>query len=231
MERTFETQLEELAGIIHRVGGLVEQAIGRSVDALAKRDEQLARQVIADDQQIDQLELEGDRLAMHILARYQFAARDLRFVTTAMKILSEIERTGDQAVNTAERALELLAEPPLKPLLALPRMAQRAQEMLRLVLDAFVSHHADNARQVIALDDELDHRTESIFRELVSYMIEDPRTITRSIRLTFVAKYFERIGDQATNVAEQVIYMVEGTVVRHPSLSLGGEPPLDENAK
>lgn len=218
MERTFEHQLEALADTIQRMGGLVEQAIDLSVQALVDRDAALARKVIESDREIDQLELDADKLAMQILARYQVAARDLRFVTTAMKILPELERMGDQAVNTAERCLELLKEPPLKPLIDLPKMAQRSREMVQGSLDAFVARDADRARAVIALDDELDHRTESIFRELVSYMMEDPRTITRSIRLTFVAKYFERIGDQATNVAEQVIYMVEGTVVRHPTL-------------
>lgn len=218
MERTFEHQLEALASIIQRMGGLVEQAIGLSVQALVDRDAALAKQVIESDREIDQLELDADKLAMQILARYQLAARDLRFVATAMKILPELERMGDQAVNTAERCLELLEEPPLKPLIDLPKMAQRSREMVQGALDAFVARDADRARTVIALDDELDHRTESIFRELVSYMMEDPKTITRSIRLTFVAKYFERIGDQATNVAEQVIYMIEGTVVRHPTL-------------
>ncbi len=222
MERTFELQLEELAATIQRMGGLVEQAIERSVEALVGRDDDLARQVIREDLRIDALELEADKLAMQILARYQLAGRDLRFVTTAMKILPELERMADQAVNTAERAIELGAEPPVKPLVDLPKMAQRARTMVQGSLDAFVRRDAEQAREVIALDDELDHRTEAIFRELVSYMMEDPATITRSIRLTFVAKYFERIGDQATNVAEQVIYMVEGTVVRHPRLSQEG---------
>ncbi|HHN75334.1 MAG TPA: phosphate signaling complex protein PhoU [Acidobacteria bacterium] len=222
MERTFELQLEELAATIQRMGGLVEQAIERSVEALVGRDDDLARQVIREDLRIDALELEADKLAMQILARYQLAGRDLRFVTTAMKILPELERMADQAVNTAERAIELGAEPPVKPLIDLPKMAQRARTMVQGSLDAFVRRDAEQAREVIALDDELDHRTEAIFRELVSYMMEDPATITRSIRLTFVAKYFERIGDQATNVAEQVIYMVEGTVVRHPRLSQEG---------
>ncbi|MDQ7006315.1 MAG: phosphate signaling complex protein PhoU [Acidobacteriota bacterium] len=222
MERKFELELEELAATIQRMGGLVEQAIERSVEALVRRDDDLARQVITEDLRIDALELEADKLAMQILARYQLAGRDLRFVTTAMKILPELERMADQAVNTAERAIELGAEPPVKPLIDLPKMAHRAREMVRGSLDAFVRRDAEQAREVIALDDELDHRTEAIFRELVSYMMEDPATITRSIRLTFVAKYFERIGDQATNVAEQVIYMVEGTVVRHPRLSKEG---------
>ena len=219
MERAFEQQLEELSVIIQRIGGHAEEAIGLAVRALVERDPELAQQVIDGDEKIDRLELEADQLVMQILARYQLAARDLRFIVTVIKIVPELERVGDQAVNIAERALELMKEPPLKPLVDLPRMADRAQEMIRAALDAFEKGDTVSARKIIAMDEELDHRTESIFRELVSYMMEDPRTITRSIRLTFLAKYFERIGDQATNMAEQVIYMAEGKVVKHPTIS------------
>ncbi len=219
MERTFETALEDLSGLIQRMAGLIEQSMSRAVGALVARDAELARSVIEGDREIDQLELQADELAIQILARYQLAAGDLRFVATTLKILPELERIGDQAVNICERAIELCHEPPLKPLIDIPRMARDAQDMLRQSLDAFVTRDAESARAVIAMDDALDHRTESIFRELLSYMMEDPQTISRSIRLTFVAKYLERIGDQATNIAEQVIYMAEGKVVRHPELS------------
>ncbi len=219
MERAFEQQLEELSALIQRIGGHAEEAIGLAVRALVERDPDLAQQVIDGDENIDRLELEADQLVMQILARYQLAARDLRFIVTVIKIVPELERVGDQAVNIAERALELMNEPPLKPLVDLPKMADRAQEMIRGALDAFDKRDTVSAREIIAMDEELDHRTESIFRELVSYMMEDPKTITRSIRLTFLAKYFERIGDQATNMAEQVIYMAEGKVVKHPMIS------------
>jgi phosphate transport system protein len=219
MERLFEQQLEVLSVTLQRMGGLVEQAIGRSVDALVNRDEALARQVIADDKEVDELELKVDRMIMEILARYQLAARDLRLVTTAMKIAPDLERIGDHAVNVSERVVDLLREPPLKPLVDVRLMAQRAQEMLRRALDAFVTNDAAAARSVILMDDELDDRMESVFRELLSHMIENPQTITRSIRLAFIAKYFERIGDQATNICEQVVYMVEGEVIKHPRIT------------
>ncbi|UCF67096.1 MAG: phosphate signaling complex protein PhoU [Acidobacteriota bacterium] len=219
MERHFEHDLETLSARLQQLGGMVEEAIGRSIEALVNRDAELARSVIRDDERVDQLELTIDQLAMQIFARYQLAARDLRFVATAIKITPDLERIGDHAVNVCERALELLEEPPLKPLIDLPLMARRAQEMLRRALDAFVNHDADEARAVIMMDDELDQRMESIFRELLSYMMDDHRTISRALRLTFLAKYFERIGDQATNIAEMIVYMVEGRVIKHPRLS------------
>lgn len=228
MERHFEQQLELLSASLQRMGGLVEQAIGRSVDALVNRDESLARMVVEDDKQVDQLELEIDRLIMEILARYQLAARDLRLVTTAMKIAPDLERMADHAVNISERVIDLIREPPLSPIVDVRSMAQRAQEMVHRSLDAYVTHDAALARAVIRLDDELDERMEAVFRALLSHMIENPATITRSIRLTFIAKYFERIGDQATNVCEQIVYMVEGQVIKHPRLTgAPGKPPED----
>jgi phosphate transport system protein len=136
-----------------------------------------------------------------------------------MKITTDLERMGDLAVNVAERAIELNDEPQIKPFIDIPLMAGRAQEMVHEALDAFVRRDAEAARRVIALDDELDRRMEQVFRELVSYMLEDAHSITRALRLSFVAKYFERIGDQATNVCEQVVYMAEGRVIKHPRLA------------
>lgn len=226
MERTprhIEEQMDRVAERVLLLGGLVEQAIGRSITALVERDSDLARQVVAADGEIDRLELEIDRLCMEVLALQQPFARDLRFVTTAMKITTDLERIGDLAVNTSERAIELNQEPQLKPFIDLPLMARRAQEMVRGALDAFVQRDPAAARAVIAMDDELDRRMEQIFRELLSFMVEDPRSITRALRLTFVAKYFERIGDQATNVCEQVVFMCEGRVIKHAWLA--SEPP------
>ncbi|MBZ5638671.1 MAG: phosphate signaling complex protein PhoU [Acidobacteriia bacterium] len=217
--RSLAEQLDLLSGKILLLGGLVEQAIGRSVDALVERDSNLAREVVAEDAEVDRVELEIDRLSMEILALKQPLARDLRFITTAMKITTDLERIGDLAVNVSERALELNEEPQLKPFVDIPLMARRAEEMVHGALDAFVRRDAATARAVIALDDDLDRRMEQIFRELLSFMVEDPRAITRALRLTFVAKYFERIGDQATNVCEQVVYMCEGRVIKHPWLS------------
>lgn len=215
MERHFEQELVRLKTMVQRLGGLVEQAIGQSVRALTTRDDKLAQQTIDQDSAIDQLELEIDAFTLELLARYQLAARDLRFVTTAMKMAEDLERMADHAVNVCERALELNAEPPLKPYVDIPLMARRAEEMVRAALDAFVNRDAVAAQRVIDMDDDLDHRMETVFRELLSYMLEDPRTISRAIRLIFIAKYFERIGDQATNVCEQVVYMAEGKVIKH----------------
>ncbi|HKQ62996.1 MAG TPA: phosphate signaling complex protein PhoU [Candidatus Polarisedimenticolaceae bacterium] len=214
-QRHFEERLDLLLHQLLRLGGLVEQAIGKSMRALGERNSQLAREVIGDDAVVDRLELEIDDLCIELLCLQQPTARDLRFIATAMKMTSDLERIADHAVNVSERALELNEEPELKPLVDIPRMAARAQEMVRGALDALVRHDAAAARAVIALDDELDQRMEQIFRELVSYMLEDPRTITRALRLTFVAKYLERIGDQATNICEQIVYMTEARVIKH----------------
>ena len=228
MHRHFEDRLNEIAELVLRVGGLVEEAISRSVRALVDRDSALARAVIGEDAEIDRLELEIDRLSLEALALQQPFARDLRFICTAMKITTDLERMGDLAVNVAERALELNTEPQLKPFIDIPLMARRAQEMVHGSLDAFVERDPERARRVIAMDDDLDRRMEQIFRELVAYMVEDPQTITRALRLSFVTKYFERIGDQATNVCEQVVYMTEGTVIKHPWLAGESKPANEE---
>jgi phosphate transport system protein len=156
---------------------------------------------------------------MEILGLQQPLARDLRFVITAMKITNDLERIADLATNVADRAIELNEEPQLKPFIDIPLMARRAQQMVRGALDAFVQRDPIAARAVIAMDDELDRRMEQVFRELLSFMMEDPRTTTRALRLMFVAKYFERMGDQATNIGEQIVFMAEGRVIKHPSLS------------
>lgn len=218
MERThrhFEDQLDAIYEKLLHLGGLVEEIIGKSVRSLVDRDSDLAREVIRKDRDIDGLELELDEACIELLALHQPMARDLRFVTTAMKITTDLERIGDHAVNIAERAIELNEQPRLKPLIDIPLMAKTAQEMVHGALDAFVHRDADAARAVCAMDDSLDTRMEQVFRELMSYMAEDPHTITRAMRLSFVAKYFERIGDQATNICEQVVYMAEARVIKH----------------
>lgn len=216
MHRHFEEKLDLLSEKLLRLGGLVEEAIGRSIRALVDRDSDLARVVVEDDAEVDRLELEIDRLCMEMLALQQPFARDLRLITTAMKITTDLERIADLAVNVSERALELNEEPQLKPFIDLPLMATRAQGMVHGALEAFVRKDPQAARVVIAMDDDLDRRMEQIFRELVSFMLENPQTVTRALRLTFVAKYFERMGDQATNICEQVVYMTEGVVIKHP---------------
>ena len=197
------------------MGGIVEDAIGKSVRALIERDSDLASEVIGFDSEIDKLELEIDDLCMEVLARHQPMARDLRFITTAMKITPDLERIADHAVNISERVLELNEEPPLRTLVNMPLLANRAQEMVRGALDAFVRHDAQAARAVIKMDDEVDERMDHVFRVLLSHMMEDPKTVSRALRLTFIAKYFERIADQATNICEMVVFMTEARVIKH----------------
>ncbi|ANM29960.1 hypothetical protein ABI59_10830 [Acidobacteria bacterium Mor1] len=212
----FAEQLEQLSEMIMRMGGMTEEAIGKSVRAMTNRDSTLAQEVIDGDLEIDRLELEIDDFIVELLVRQQPMARDLRFLATAMKIVPDLERIGDHAVNISERAIELNEEPALRTLVDIPVMATRAQEMVRGALDAFVQGDPETAWSVIHMDDEMDRRMDQFFRVLLSHMLEDPRTITRALRLTFVAKYFERIGDQATNICEQVVYMAEGKVIKHP---------------
>jgi len=181
-------QLDLLSELILRLGGMTEEAIGKSVRALVDRDSNLAYEVIGGDSRIDDLELEIDHLCMEILARHQPMAGDLRFVATAMKITPDLERIADHSVNISERAAELNEEPPLA---------------------------------VIKMDAELNRSMEQVFRVLLSYMLDDPRTISRALRMTFVAKYFERIGDQATNICEQIVYMTDARVIKHRSLRDG----------
>jgi phosphate transport system protein len=211
-------QLEQLSELILRLGGLAEEAIGKSVRALVDRDSELARQVLSGDSPVDALELEIDDLCVEILARHQPLARDLRFVATAMKITPDLERIADHAVNVAERTLELNDEPPLTALVDMPLLAGRAQRMVRGALDAFMRHDPQAALDVIRMDNELDQRMEQVFRVLLSYMLGDPKTISRALRMMFVAKYFERIGDQATNICEQIVYMTEARVIKHKAL-------------
>lgn len=214
----FGEQLEELSAMLLRMGGLCEEAIGVAVRALTERDSAAARKVIEGDAQIDGLELSVDSLCMEILVRHQPMARDLRLITTAMKITPDLERIADHAVNICQRVLELNDEPPLNALVDMPLMATHAQKMVRGALDAFVREDADAAWAVIKMDDELDRRLEQVFRVLLSHMIEEPKTISRCLRTMFVAKYFERIGDQATNVCEQIIYMAEARVIKHKKI-------------
>ncbi len=213
--RHFDRDIELLKEQLLRMGAMVEDSINHSIRALLERDSALAEQVIASDTAIDQLENEIDQHTIDLIAKMQPAAVDLRFVATAMKITPELERIADLAVDVCERAIELNREPQLKPLLDIPRLARNAQEMVRLSLDAFVRRDGALAREVIARDDEVDLLTEQSFRELLTYMLEDSRNISRAIRLTFVGKYFERMADSATNICETVVFLVEGKVIKH----------------
>jgi len=215
MQRHFHEELEALKQTLLAMGALVEDQIRRVMRALIERDDALAREVIERDHQVNAYDVEVDETCVSLLALHQPAAGDLRFITTAMKIVTDLERMGDQAVNIAQRVLELNREPQLKPYIDLPRMADRAQRMLKESLDAFVARDTELARKVCADDAEVDAIKEQIFRELLTFMMEDARTIPRAIRLILISRFIERVADHATNVAEMVIYLVGGKMIRH----------------
>ena len=215
MPRHFHEELEALKQTLLAMGGLVEDQIRRVMKALLERDDVVAQEVIERDRQVNTYDVEVDEQCVSLLALHQPAAGDLRFITTAMKIVTDLERIGDQAVNIAQRVLELNVEPQLKPYIDLPRMAERAQRMVKESLDAFVARDTALARQVCGEDAEVDALKEQIFRELLTFMMEDPRTIPRAIRLILISRFIERVADHATNIAEMVVYMVEGKMVRH----------------
>ena len=215
MQRHFHEELDGLKQTLLTMGAVVEDQIRRVMRALVDRDEALARDVIERDREVNAHDVAIDEKCVELLALYQPTAGDLRFITTAMKIVTDLERIGDQAVNIAQRAIELNQEPQLKPYIDLPRMADKAQRMVKDALDAFVSRDTALARDVCSRDSEVDALKEQIFRELLTYMMADPKTITRAIRLVLVSRFFERIADHATNIAEMVIYLVESRMVRH----------------
>ena len=213
--RQYEEELSELRQQILTMGGLVEKQIANAIQALVTRDRALAEVTIQKDHEVNALEVGIDELCLRLLALRQPAGRDLRFITTALKITTDLERIGDRAVSISERAIELGSEPPLKPYIDIPRMADISLSMLRRSLDAFIREDPELALAVCRSDDEVDKLNEQIFRELLSYMIEDPQTITRAMRILFVSKYLERIADHATNIAEMVVFMVKGKSIRH----------------
>jgi len=215
MQRHFHEELEGLKQTLLAMGGLVEDQIRRAMRALLERDDVIAQEVIDRDRQVNTYDVEVDEQCVNLLALHQPAAGDLRFITTTMKIVTDLERIGDQAVNIAQRALELNREPQLKPYIDLPRMADRAQRMVKESLDAFVAGDTALARQVCGEDAEVDALKEQIFRELLTFMMEDPRTVSRAIRVILISRFLERVADHATNIAEMVIYLVEGKMVRH----------------
>ena len=215
MPRHFHEELDALKQTLLAMGGLVEDQIRRVMRALVERDDEQARDVIARDRDVNAYENEIDEKCVELLALHQPAAGDLRFITTAMKIVTDLERIGDQAVNIAQRALELNREPQLKPYMDLPRMAKKAQAMMKESLDAFVARDTALARRVRGEDEAVDALNHQIFRELLTFMMEDPTTITRAIRLILIARFLERVADHATNIAEMVIYLVESKIVRH----------------
>jgi len=221
--RHYERELQELKEKLLLLGGTVELMIASSMKALLNRDSELARSVIDSDPRVDAMELEIDHLCVILLALRQPAASDLRFITTALKIVTDLERIGDLTVNLAERTIELNEEPPLKPYIDIPRMASQAAGMVHQALDAFVNRNSAMAREVLGEDDSVDRLNVQLFRELLTYMIEEPKNVARALRITFIAKYLERIADHATNIAQMVIFLCEGQDVRHSPAGRGSE--------
>jgi phosphate transport system protein len=216
-DKSYDEELAELRARLLTLGGKVESEIAESVRALAERDTNIAEAVLGADREVNRLEIEIDERCRRLLVLRQPAASDLRFITTAMKIVVDLERIGDLAVNIAERAIDLNQSPPLRPLHDLTKLCELCQKQLRGALDAFVDADADKAEQVIKDDELVDALYHNLFNELLALMMEDSRNIRRANSLLFVAKHLERLADHATNVAEMVIYMVRGTDVRHPN--------------
>lgn len=215
MERHFDQELQGLKDALLAMGGRAEAVIQKSVEALKRRDPTLADEIFDDDRVIDRLEIDIDERCVSLLALRQPMAVDLRFIMGVLKISNDLERVGDHAVNIAGCSKRLLVEPALKPLVDIPRMADLASSMLRDALDAFVRRDAAAARQVIGRDDEVDNLNDQLFRELVSFMVEDTKTITRAMELVLVARNLERVADLATNVAEEVVFIAEARIIKH----------------
>jgi phosphate transport system protein len=214
-DKKYEEDLKRLREDILYMGGLVEDQIQKAVSSLVDRDSALAETIIERDHEVNRLDVEIDDVCIRLLALHQPAARDLRFITTALKITTDLERIGDMAVNICERALELNEEPQLKPYIDIPRMARTSERMIRESLDAFVHEDTDLALKVCKDDQEVDDLNSQIFRETISFMIEDPHTINRAMKISSISKYLERIADHATNIAEMVVFMVKGKSIRH----------------
>jgi phosphate transport system protein len=215
MARKKEDDIEALKEQVLKMGGLVEESIRQSVKALVERDRDLMIKVIDGDAIVNHYDVEIEEECIRFLAIWQPTGSNLRLVTTAIKIITDLERMGDLAVDICERAIELIEEPPLKPYIDMPRMAEAAQKMLKDSLDSFVTGDADLAMKVCASDDYVDNLNVQIFNELLVYMLNDPKNISRAVRLSYITKYLERIADHATNIAEMVVYMVKGKVIRH----------------
>jgi phosphate transport system protein len=213
--RHFIEELEDLQGRLLEMGSLVESAIHHSVMALVERSEEMARQVLRNEDRINHLEVEIDELAVRLLALQQPMAKDLRLLTAAIKINTDLERMGDLAVNIVERALALMHRAPIKPLIDIPQMAHTVESMVRKSLDAFVKREPELARSVLLSDDVVDRLRDSIHNELVSFMQKDPSTIPQALDLILVARHLERIADHATNIAEDTLFLVKGVDVRH----------------
>jgi len=207
---TFHKRLREIQDDVLIMGSIVEKAISRSIEALKKRDLDMAQQVIADDLKVNSKRFDIEEKCIKLIATQQPMASDLRIIIGVLNVVSELERIGDYAEGTAKIVLMIGDEPSLKPFIDIPRMAEKTKEMLRSSLDAFVNHDAEFARQIVVGDDEVDGLYEQVFRELLTFMAEDPTTITRATRLIWVAHNLERSADRVTNICERIVFMVTG---------------------
>jgi phosphate transport system protein len=238
--KSYDEELQRLDNAITQMGGLAESQLAAAIDAVAKRDSDFASVVIENDQRIDALEREIESLVMRLLALRQPMARDLRQSIAALKIASDLERIGDYAANVAKRSIALNQTPPVRPVYAIPRMGKLGQAMIKDILDAYVERDAEKALAVWLRDEELDEMYTSLFRELLTYMIEDPRNITPCTHLLFIAKNLERVGDHATNIAETIYFLVHGTPLARVrpkgdrstfAVVTSDAPPLDDGTQ
>jgi phosphate transport system protein len=216
MERQhFESEMQALKNRLLNMGAMVEERVHRAIQALMERNLEAAEEIARGDQEVNELQIEIDERCLRLFALQQPMASDLRLITAAMKINADLERIGDQAVNIAEQSIRILDQPPLKAMIDLPRMAEIAERMTRESLDAFVRKDATLARAILKRDDEVDELKDHVFRVLLTYMMADPGTIERALSLILVSRHLERIADHATNIAEDVIFVVEAKDVRH----------------
>jgi phosphate transport system protein len=221
MERHLDQDLDRVRQMLLKMGGLTEDMVAKATQALVDRDNALCREVIDGDRAVDHLEIEIDEVCHSLIGRKQPTASDLRFLVAVMKINGDLERIGDSAVNIAQSVLQVNDQPPLKPYIDLPRMSQLVQDMVRQSLDAFVRKDAALATAVCKADDEVDGLYKQLFRELLTYMIEDPKTVSRALHLLLISRNLERIADHATNIAEDVVYYVDGRDIRHGLAAAG----------
>jgi phosphate transport system protein len=211
----FQKELQELKEELLKMAALVEEAISTAVKSLVKRDSDLAKKTFEGEDQINRMEIDIEDRCLKLLALWHPMAADLRFITSAMKIITDLERMGDQAVNIAERAISLNQEPQLKPYIDIPKITEIAQSMVKDVLDAFVNSDSKLARSVCERDDMVDGLNDQVFRELLTFMMSDPQTITRAVHLMIVCRCLERIADHSTNIAEDVVFLLDGRVIKH----------------
>lgn len=215
MERHFDDELNTLKQHLVQMSARAEESVALSMKTLTDRKEALSKQVFDLEDKINEDEIEIEQEALRLIAQHQPVATDLRFLTSTVKIISDLERIGDMAVNIVQVALDLMKQPLLKPLIDLPRMAGIASQMVKDSLDAFVNNDSKKAKLVCERDDEVDNLNDQLFRELITYMIQDPANIKRAVDLILVARHLERIADHATNISENVYYIVEGKTIKH----------------